>query len=194
MSIRSLAKDLGISPTRVAQLAKKGMPTRSLAEAQSWRTQYIRPPTTAKSNVVALYEVAGGIDDDDLSSTLQRLRHVERSTATALEGLLRAGKIAEAAALRREHVAVIKAIYDAEIKSIKIAEIRGQLISVDRALAMINEAMQSAILVLRRLPEMGRDPAERARLEAFMNGVLAEIKTGAADGLKRTASAGGSGW
>ena len=83
-----------------------------------------------------------------------------------------------------ERVAVIKAIYDAESKLIKIDEARGRLISVDRALSMINEAMQSAILVLRRLPEMGRTPEERARLEAFMNGVLAEIKAGAAAGLK----------
>jgi hypothetical protein len=44
--------------------------------------------------------------------------------------------------------------------------------------------MQSAIVVLRRLTEMGRDPEERRRLEAFLNGVLSEIKRGAADRLK----------
>jgi hypothetical protein len=61
------------------------------------------------------------------------------------------------------------------------------LISVDKALGLINEAMQSAIVVLRRLPEMGRDPEEGRRLEAFLNGVLSEINPGAADGLKHAA-------
>jgi hypothetical protein len=61
------------------------------------------------------------------------------------------------------------------------------LISVDKALGLINEAMQSAIVVLRRLPEMGRNPEERRRLEAFLNGVLSEIKRGAADSLKNAA-------
>jgi len=188
MSIRQLARELGISPTRVAQLMRKGMPSGSVEEAKSWRMTYVGLPTTAKSNVVAIHDVVSDQDDlEDLGATLQRLRHVERTTSQALEGLIRQGKVTEASVLRREHVGVIKALYDAESKLIKINEARGRLISVDRALSLINDAMQSAILVLRRLPEMGRDPDERHRLEAFMNGVLTEIKAGAAEGLKRSA-------
>ena len=84
-------------------------------------------------------------------------------------------------------MAAAKAVYDAELKEIKIKEVRGKLVSVDRALNLINEAMQSAVLVLRRLPELGRDPEERRRLEAFLNGVLAEIKSGAIEGFNRAA-------
>jgi hypothetical protein len=88
-------------------------------------------------------------------------------------------KIAEAVSLRREHVAAIKALYDAESKLIRINEAHGRLISVDHALSMINEAMLSAIIVLRPLPERARNPGERTRLQALMNGVLAEIRNGA---------------
>jgi hypothetical protein len=89
--------------------------------------------------------------------------------------------------LRREHVAAIKALYDAESKLIKINEARGRLITVDRALGMINDAMQSAILLLRQLPHLARDPQEKQKLEAFLTAVLSEIKMGAANGLKHVA-------
>jgi hypothetical protein len=185
MSIRSLAKALGISPTRVAQLMRKGMPSEPEA-ARSWRLQYVPAPTTAKSNVVPMHQAVNeGEDLEDLGATLSRLRHVERSTAAALEGLLRQGKVAEVAALRREHVAVIKAIYDAESKRIKIDEARGKLISVDKALSMISEALAAPIIMLRRLPELGRDPEERKRLEVFLNAVLNEMRDGGQRGLER---------
>lgn len=189
MSIRQLARDLGISPTRVVQLAKKGMPTDSPESAAQWRTQYITPPTTAKSNVVAMHEVShvrsfSAEDDGDLTGTLQRLRHVERSTSAALERLLKEGKVAEAAALRREHVATVKALFDAETKSIKIAETRGRLISVDRALSMVNEAVAEPLIMLRQLPSLAKDDADRARFNAIVNGILVAMREGAARGLE----------
>ena len=188
MSIRSLARDLGISPTRVAQLIRRGMPT-DPEQAKAWRMAYVTPPNTARSSVIAMHEAASEGDElEDLGATLVRLRHVERTTAAALEDLLRAGKVAEVAALRREHVAVIKAIYDAESKRIKIDEARGKLISVDRALSMISEALAAPIILLRRLPELGHDEAERKRLEVFLNAVLNEIRDGAQRGLERSAS------
>jgi hypothetical protein len=186
MSIRELARQLGISPTRVAQLVKKGMPTATLEEARRWRMQYIAPPTTAKSNVVAMHEAGAAIgsENGDLSATLQRLRHVERSTSAALERLIREGKIAEAAVLRREHVATVKALFDAESKSIKIGESRGRLISADRAPAMTSEAIAEPIIMLRQLPSMARDDAERAKFEAIVAGILAAMREGATRGLK----------
>ena len=190
MTIRSLAKDLGISPTRVAQLIRKGMPAESAEAAQAWRTTYVTAPTTAKSNVVAMHETVNDGDvPEDLGATLERLRHVERATSRALEELLRQGKVAEAAVLRREHVATVKALFDAETKAIKIAETRGRLISVDRALGMISEALTAPLIMLRRLPELGRDPEERKRLEAFLNAVLNEIKDGAQRSFNRTGCA-----
>jgi hypothetical protein len=124
MTIRSLAKDLGISPTRVAQLMRKGMPTESAEAARAWRMTYVVAPTTAKSNVVAMHDVVCNDDKgdglEDLGATLQRLRHVERAMSRALEELLRQGKVAEAAVLRREHVATVKALFDAEV-SVKMS-------------------------------------------------------------------------
>jgi hypothetical protein len=80
-------------------------------------------------------------------------------------------------------------LYAAEEKLIRIGESRGKLISIDRALGMINEALQSAILVLRRLPELARDPEQRLALEAFLNAVLEECKAGAIEGARKSAGA-----
>jgi hypothetical protein len=190
MSIRSLAKALGISPTRVAQLRRKGMPSDPEA-ARAWRLQYVPAPTTAKSSIVALHEaVSDGEGLEELGATLARLRHVERATAQAFEELLRQGKVAEVAALRREHCAVIKSLFDAETKAIRIAETRGRLITIDKALAMITEALAEPILLLRQLPNLASDEAGRQRLGAFVNGILDAMKAGAHRGLERTAKGG----
>jgi transcriptional regulator with XRE-family HTH domain len=61
MSIRALAKALGISPTRVAQLLRKGMPAEPEA-ARAWRLQYVPAPTGAKSSIVALHEAVSEND------------------------------------------------------------------------------------------------------------------------------------
>ena len=70
---------------------------------------------------------------------------------------------------------------------LKINEAKDNLIRVERVLGMINEAMQEAILILRRLLELARDPDEKHRLETFMNGALGAIKAGAAEGFKNAA-------
>ena len=62
---------------------------------------------------------------------------------------------------------------------IKINVSRGKYVTVDMALSMIDAALKEAILTLRRLPELARDGEERPRLEAFMNGVLDAIRSGA---------------
>jgi hypothetical protein len=106
----------------------------------------------ATLEVVAMRQaVSDGGDLEDLGATLERLRHLERATSQALERLLRQGKVAEAAVLRREHVATVKALFDAESKAIRIAETRGKLITVDRALAMISEKAPGEAWSERRL-------------------------------------------
>jgi hypothetical protein len=182
-TIRTLATELGVSVGTVMNLKRDGMPT-ELAEAKAW---YALRATNRRA-----FKTPGAVDPneieaDALENSLPRIRRLEKAVALAAERAFKEGNVAEAISLRREHVGAIKTLYEAESKLIKINEARGKLISVDRALSLINEALQSAILVLRRLPEMGRDADERRRLEAFMNGVLAELKTGAADGLKHAA-------
>lgn len=187
MTIRDLASGLGVSPATVMNLKREGMPG-DLAGARAWYAQRgdrrkVKGPTAAERGTGDLVDLS----DEGLSGTIVRLKQVERAIAKSIVQAHKDGRIADGINLRREHVAAIKAIYEAEAKSIKINEARGRLISVDRALNLINDAMQSAILVLRRLPELGRTPEERARLEAFLNGVLAEIRTGAATGLNKAA-------
>jgi hypothetical protein len=169
---------------------RKGMPTESVEAAQAWRTTYVTAPTTAKRNVVAMHEAVNDGDvPEDLGATLERLRHVERATSRVLEELLRQGKVAEAAVLRREHVATVKALFDAETKAIRIAEARGKLVTVDRALAMISESLAEPLVMLRQLPSLAKDAEERDKLQAFVNGILEAMKDGARKGWERSAPA-----
>jgi hypothetical protein len=67
--------------------------------------------------VVAMRQaVSDGGDWEDLGATLERLRRLERATSQALERLLWQGKVAEAAVLRREHVATVKALLMRRVK------------------------------------------------------------------------------
>lgn len=100
--------------------------------------------------------------------------------------MLREGRVTEAQALRREHSSLIKSLFEASTKVIRVEEARGKLIRLDTALSMVSEALAAPIITLRRLPELAQNSEQRARLEAFMNGVLEEIKAGAVRGFNST--------
>ena len=198
MGIRELARAMNLSAGRISQLAKRGMPTESVAAAQEWRLRCTRRRSPNARQVIPIdfanaaaadqrRASEGREDPEELSATLGRLRQTERAISITLTRLLKEDKVSEAVILRKEHSGVVRSLFDAESKMLKLNEARGKVISVDRALSMVNEAMQSAILVLRRLPELGRSEEERRRLETFLAGVLEEIKAGAVRGLERSA-------
>jgi hypothetical protein len=100
--------------------------------------------------------------------------------------MLREGRVSEAQALRREHASMIKSLFDASAKLLKLEEARGKLVTLDRALAMISEALSEPVILLRQLPSLGRDEAERSKLQAFLNGILEAMTEGARRGLERS--------
>jgi hypothetical protein len=188
VTTRELAEALNCSVGSVINYKREGMPIGSVELAERWlacRLTARRKPIAANVNKVFAQEV--DVDGESLAHGIPRLRKVEKATSEALERALAADRIMESVLLRREHVTALRALYDAEAKLLKINQARGKLVSTDRALGMINEAIQSAVQVLRRLPELGRDQAERQRLEAFMNAVLNEIKLGAGEGFRNGA-------
>ncbi len=188
MGIRELARRLELSPALISRLVKRGMPVTSVEAALAWRQQYVKTRKEAGPPPVIPIEIDGHNGSGghghgaagDLEATLERLREQERDIAAALSSLLKEGRLSEAAALRREHVGTVKALFDAESRALKIGEARGRLIRVSVALELVNNSIQAGLLVLRRLPELGRTPEERARLEAFLSSVLNEFRAGAA--------------
>jgi hypothetical protein len=227
MSVRKLARLLGLSAAQTSTLLRRGMPN-DPEKAREWRILHVRPRARPERRVVngicrdrrcdensgvALTTApaenpaviiddkssqepklidffgADGLSDEGLEASLPRLRKLERSTASALERALASDNITAAVSLRREHVAVLRTLYNAEEKMLKIDEARGRLISVDKALGLISEALSAPLILLRRLPELGKDPEERKRLEAFLSAVLNEIKDGAQRGFNRSGPA-----
>lgn len=53
LSQAALARELGISPGRVTQLAQRGMPLFSVDAARAWRAQNVAPMATGKDNAGA---------------------------------------------------------------------------------------------------------------------------------------------
>ena len=187
LGIRELGRRLGLDPSLVSRLVKRGMPVDSEENARAWRRQFTKtrkvgPPPVVPIASNGAHEGNNGVEN--LESTLQRLRQQERDIAAALSTLLKEGRLAEAAALRREHVGTVKSLFDCETRALKIAEARGKLISIEQALSIVNNSLQSGLLVLRRLPELAKTVEERTRLESFLASVLNEFRAGAAESLK----------
>ena len=67
MGIRELARQLGLSPARICQLAKAGMPTDSDAAAREWRLQYVapRPPKPRHRSTYIDAHPASDVDATD---------------------------------------------------------------------------------------------------------------------------------
>jgi hypothetical protein len=126
-------------------------------------------------------------EKEDLAACIRRLRRLEATCAQSLERMLREGRVSEAQALRREHASIIKSLFDASSKLLKLEEARGKLVSLDTALSMISESLSEPVILLRQLPSVARDSAERDRLQSIVYGILDAMKEGARRGLERTA-------
>ena len=212
MSVRELGRRLGISASLVSRLVRKGMPMEEDG-ARAWRLTYVRsrqrsgensPPPTDSSKAKA--PVSGEnspreakiIDFEDpsvsggLDATLTRLRELECVTSQRLKRLLKHGAISEVIALRQQHAAMIRHLFDAEAKALKLREEREELISVERALGMINSSFSELLIVLRRLPDLAKSPEQKSALESFLAGCLGAMKRGAENGFQKSGTAAAS--
>jgi hypothetical protein len=184
VTLKQLAAGLGVSLGTAWNLKRDGIPTDDLERARAWHALRKEQRRAKKVEGEPTLEVSVDDEPDSLEAMLPRIRGLANGLAIAAEQAFREHKLSEAISLRREHVSAIRTLYEAESKLIKIQESRGKLIPVEKALAIVNNAIQSGIVVLRRLPELGKTPEERRRLEAFLNAVLTELKDGAAAGAK----------
>jgi hypothetical protein len=125
---------------------------------------------------IAIDTAAVDVAGETLANTIPRLRRLERATAVALEQALKEGKAFEAASLRKQHLDALKGLYDAEAKLIKITQARSNLVDLDRLNAMIAGAIAGGLAVMRRLPELARDPEERKRFSEFAAGLIRECE------------------
>jgi hypothetical protein len=178
INYRNMAEALGISRGSVGNYVKRGMPMHTVEAARAWmggKRETVIEPTLEPDNG------SSPLGDTD---GLGRLRKIETATAEALCRALKDGRIPEAAALRREHITALKALYESEAKALKYELARGKVVSMARVHSMIGRSFRAGVIALKRLPEIGQTPEEKTRLEVFLNGVLAEFKVGAADGFE----------
>ena len=69
-------------------------------------------------------------------------------------------------------------LYDCQAKLIKIEAAREKLVSLDRLDAMIAGGIAGAIAIMKRLPQLGRNPKERRRLSEFAEAAIREFESG----------------
>jgi hypothetical protein len=77
----------------------------------------------------------------------------------------------------------LAALSAAEVKLDKILKDRLKVIHLSRALQIVDGSLQAGLTALRRLPDLGRNDAERVALEAFLSATLEEFKRGAAESV-----------
>jgi hypothetical protein len=174
-----LALELGLSITQPKALAARGMPTHDAEAARAWRDANVRPPGNGhvEMHSVQMPRARG----ETLEDSLDRLRRLEKGLSKALGRAFHNGQVQQATALRREYIQSLAALSVAEAKLMKLQQERLQLISVSRALKIVDDGLQAGLTALRRLPELACDGAEKARLEEFLNAVLEEFRRGAAE-------------
>jgi hypothetical protein len=204
LSLHELARQLSMDRRLVARYVKRGMPRESAAAAREWwlrnvhsrrrrpKLSEVQNQETADSEVPAeprdVASLPGGASESGtaggMDGAIERLRWLERMTAEALGRALQEGRIGEASVLRRDHVASLKALYVGEAQLLRHDLAKGKLVSVKLALEMIEGALREVALLIRQLPSLGRDEAERQRLDTFTRGLLEAIKTGASNGAQ----------
>jgi hypothetical protein len=116
-------------------------------------------------------------EDDPIWAKAYQLAEVaEKVAQSQIEE--RCKELHETALYRRQHLESVRVLYDFEAKLIKTDAAREKLVDIDRLNAMIAGAIAGGLAVMRRLPELGRDPEERRRLEEFGAGAIKEFERG----------------
>ena len=180
-----MAQALGVSPSLIVKLAKRGMPMDDPVKAREWRLAYTRQgPRGKRSGEILQFDfVAPTGEEENLQETLGRLRKLERTTSITIERLLAKDEVPKAIALRQQHASMIKSLFDCETKALRLAQDRGELISLQAAEEMVINALREPVMLARQLPGLARDQSQKSALEAFANGLLEAIKSGAAGSL-----------
>jgi hypothetical protein len=208
---RDLAKVLDRSVGTISNWARAGMPRHDTAAAKAWaadrlrrKKQKRRIPSLSSSRKPGGYvngQASGNgqapaiaintnidVKHETLAATIPRLRRLEKATHDALMRSTAAAPASyETALYRRQHLESVRVLYDCQAKLIKIEAAREKLASIDRTLMMIDVALNAGIAVMRRLPELGRDSAERKRLEEFAKTAVREFELGLAGGNGKAA-------
>jgi len=193
-----MAGALGVSQSTVGNYARHGhMPMHTVEAAREWCARLParkkqRPAVVyAKNNngqtpaiaanpkpaPIAIDTASVDGTHERLSGTILRLRQLEMATIAALERANSQDPTSyEAGLYRMSHLITMRARYDFESKLLKVEAAREKFIDIDRVHLMIEGAIAGAVQVLRRLPEIGRDAAERRRFEEFAAAVLKEFE------------------
>jgi hypothetical protein len=130
-------------------------------------------------------EVDGNGDDDaDMAPSIRSLRLLEQKTAAALCRALDQDRVSEVTLLRRDHTNVLRALNATITQKQKFDVARGKLVPIDLVFSAIKASFREGLMALRRLPDLGRDIEEKARLTSFLNETLEAFRRGFADGLQ----------
>lgn len=150
-----IARTWGVSPGYVSRLIKKGMPTGSLAEADSWRLANLQKPPRSQSGA-AVVKIAAGtgqgmklceVGDESPGARLKRANEAERLAFHLLRELAEGGN---AIALRSGVHAFGEAqrrCSEAELNLAKHQLATGELIST----AEVREVFTNTLGVIRSL-------------------------------------------
>ena len=152
---RDLAKQLGLHESRVAQMAKRGMPTDSVEAARAWRLQNQQRPNKKKPNIarVEVPTIPDKDHDESDDSYLIRVRNLEQSIYKSLVKAL-ASDPESVLFLQQWHTRACTARNSVEEAMLEVETKRGTLMDKATALQILTETIGAILLQTDSIPKL----------------------------------------
>jgi hypothetical protein len=114
--------------------------------------------------------------DGDFSTSLGRLRSLEKGLVAAIEAAMAQRNYSAIIVLRKELVAVTRGLYEGEIKGLTILKARSKLLSAEASRGFVSAILMPLAADLRALPSTAATPEARQALEGASEFLAARIR------------------
>lgn len=193
VSVRQLAKALGYGHSRMAVLVKAGCP-RDPEQARQWiagnvpgaklvqvqvraeRVHSVQQKSVATNGELGAPNVVTTDSSLDFEDIVTRLCRLERRLGAGIDEALGRGDFTAVVALRKEQVAVIRALFESGIKSIAIARAKAKVVPVESSRAFVRSILMPLAVDIRSLPSDAETPEERKVLEKIALKLSAKVR------------------
>jgi len=189
---KQLATELGIAPSQVSTLKRKGMPVHEGVEAcRAWREAHVayRSSSTGQgegdcqgctSSPAKRFRLPKGTD---VYSARDRLRGIERTLAGKLEALEQTAResgetqaiSSRLTALRKQHREASLATLSYETAIIALEVKRGRLVSVEASDTFALSVITPIVSSIKGITRWAKDDVERARFAEIGKRLLSDV-------------------
>jgi phage terminase Nu1 subunit (DNA packaging protein) len=145
----TLARELNLSPARITQLKRKGMPTYSAEAAKEWHKQNIAPKATIKASSSGLPPKGGGERVGSNYDQSRARREAAEANIAEMKHAEMQGSLIRVDAVRHALASKISATRDAMLQiPARVAPMVAAECDIATCTLIIERAVHSALIVL----------------------------------------------